>query len=293
MNKYTILYNKRRKKRKKRMERRLKLLNNNFLKDPLRDTDPKIVVDKSYNVKNKSVDFREFCSEIKNQQTLGSCSVFSVLAAYEYNTDNKFSELYLFYKARTTSQWFGGKGRKKDNVSGINIRCVLIILNRLGCCLDELWKYKKDLVLKTPPEDVCASAIKWRLSGFGRLDTKNLSRTILLNNMKAILEMKIPIIGGFKMPLNIRSEKTSKSGIVDYVSISKYGHSVMFVGFIDDMINKDQHGHLIFKNSWGDKWGDNGYGYLPYNYILNNKCFDLWILENESLIENPHVNIIS
>ena len=37
-------------------------------------------------------------------------------------------------------------------------------------------------------------------------------------------------------------------------------HSIPLVGY------SDNEQHLIFVNSWGCSWGDDGYGYLPYRY---------------------------
>lgn len=36
---------------------------------------------------------------------------------------------------------------------------------------------------------------------------------------------------------------------------------------------------FIIRNSWSDKWGDNGYFYMPYEYILNrNLASDFWVI---------------
>jgi C1A family cysteine protease len=48
------------------------------------------------------------------------------------------------------------------------------------------------------------------------------------------------------------------------------GHAILLVGFTDS--NK----LFKFQNSWGKNWGDFGYGYIPYDYVLNNNlAFDL------------------
>ena len=55
------------------------------------------------------------------------------------------------------------------------------------------------------------------------------------------------------------------------------GHAVLFVGY------DDSKSVFKFKNSWGQSWGENGYGFLPYSYVLENKAFDFWtILEQEN-----------
>ena len=39
------------------------------------------------------------------------------------------------------------------------------------------------------------------------------------------------------------------------------GHAICVVGYDDDT-------QLFkFKNSWSNSWGDNGYGYLPYEFM--------------------------
>jgi len=63
---------------------------------------------------------------------------------------------------------------------------------------------------------------------------------------------------------------------------------VMAVGYDDklEITNKfskeKTKGALLIRNSWGASWGEHGYGWLPYDYVLRGLAEDFWtILKKE------------
>ncbi len=56
------------------------------------------------------------------------------------------------------------------------------------------------------------------------------------------------------------------------------GHAVLAVGYDDSITIGMCKGAFLIRNSWGVGWGGEGYGHLPYDYLLAGLAQDWWCL---------------
>ena len=98
-----------------------------------------------------------------------------------------------------------------------------------------------------------------------------------LDQLKANLINGYPVAFGFVVYESFESEEVAKTGFVPMPQPNEKvlgGHAVAMVGF------DDTKKLFIVRNSWGNTWGDKGYFYMPYDYVLNKELADdFWTIK--------------
>lgn len=162
------------------------------------------------------------------------------------------------------------------DIEGTYLRVAVQLLLQQGTCREEKWPYGLSYP-SNPPESSDEDAERFRIDRFVRLD--DTVSEITLRSMKFWLATYGPLVAGVQVHEGwCKRQAVSKGEISDPAGFERRlgGHAICVVGYDDDGR------YFIFKNSWGEDWGDGGYGYLPYQYVAS-YCFEAWGILPESV----------
>ena len=207
----------------------------------------------------KLVDLRSTCPAVYNQDKLGSCTANAIAAAYEYddikqNEKDVFipSRLFIYYNERKIEGSI-------DTDSGAEIRDGIKSISVDGVCSEDMWKYDITKFTECPTQE-CYDYAKNHKS----IEYKRVVQS--LEQLKQCLIEGFPFIFGFNVYSSFETQEVADTGDMPMPKEDEEllgGHAVCAVGFDD---NKQV---FIVRNSWGDSWGDKGYFYMPYAFIIN------------------------
>jgi C1A family cysteine protease len=69
-------------------------------------------------------------------------------------------------------------------------------------------------------------------------------------------------------------------------------HNIAVVGYDDNIITENEKntsirtkGAFLIKNSYGQEWGNAGYGWIPYDYLLKRKSIDWWTITKQEWLD--------
>lgn len=167
------------------------------------------------------------------------------------------SRLFIYYGARLLEN-------DVRNDSGCEIRDAIKTLAHDGAPPESSWPFAENMITKKPPKKIYDLAQHGLLLQYQRVPQK-------IDHIRSCLNHKIPIVFGFSVFSAIETQGVANTGVVPLPRPNEAplgGHAVYIVG---DQPDKSR---IVFCNSWGADWGDGGYGYLPYDYILNDDLAD-------------------
>lgn len=215
------------------------------------------------------VDLRPYMPPVFDQGHLGSCTSQALAGMRQYyalkhGDATALSRLYIYWHEREL------EGTIYED-SGAMLRDGMKVLQKLGVCPEVDYPYDISRFTEKPSAKAEADAAQYKIKSYHRVRT--------LHELKTCLAHNLPIAIGIKVYESFESKEVAKTGIVPIPDIETEaflgGHALLVVGY------DDEKGHFIVRNSWGDKWGDKGYCYIPYEYADLGLIVDAWVANVE------------
>jgi hypothetical protein len=216
----------------------------------------------------ESVDLRPLCPTVYDQGNLGSCTANAIGAAIEYNQmqtgERSFvpSRLFIYFNERVL------EGTIKQD-AGAMIRNGIKTVVRLGAPPEDVWPYDESAAYTQPHPDAYAAAKLDLVTVYCRV-----GQTLPL--MQACLMEGFPIV--FRYTCYPSMDHTWDDGVIPMPGPTEPedgGHCMLIVGYSNATRT------FLVRNSWGTQWGQQGYGTMPYDYILSPQwTTDLWTIRS-------------
>lgn len=224
------------------------------------------------------VDLRKWCSPVEDQEDIGSCTANAGVGLMEYYQRRVFgkhldlSRLFLYKTTRNLLGW--------DGDTGAYLRTTMKAMVMLGVCPEEHLPYNTFDYDEEPEAFHYALAQNFQSVKYFRLDVFGIQGQMLLDQIKWMLAAGLPSMFGFTV-----YDSISNDGWIPFPKEGDKvagGHAIVAVGYDDQQGN----GALLIRNSWGTDWGHDGYGWLPYEYVLRGLANDFWCMAQAEFVDS-------
>jgi C1A family cysteine protease len=222
----------------------------------------------------QSVDLRQWCSAIEDQENIGSCTAQAVVGLLEYFERRAFgvhvdaSRLFTYKTTRNLLGWTGD--------TGAWLRTAMKSLVLFGSPPERFLPYDTSKFDDEPSAFCYSAAQNYKAIRYFRLGSSGVVGATLLQRVKQFLAAGHPSMFGFTVyGFGNAQGEIAYPGPNDSV---QGGHAVIAIGYDDKRKIGPETGALMIRNSWGAEWGEAGYGWLPYRYVIDGLADDFWSL---------------
>lgn len=249
------------------------------------------------------VDLRKQCPAIYDDEGLGCSTVSALATLLEFhelrtrpNGGYEPSRLCWYYLIREL------RGTERAD-AGASFREALKIVNDEGVCDEVDWPFNVNMMAVPPDWSTYESVPRSRPLVYRRVPQT-------LEALKYCLTHNLPVAFGLSVYASFESSITRRTGQIalpacalDLVDspvaepsmndsdnertaseadddMHLGGHALVLVGY------DDTEQMFIVRNSLGTSWGANGYGFVPYSYVLNPLLArDFWVVDGDAEAE--------
>jgi C1A family cysteine protease len=210
------------------------------------------------------VDLRRACPPVYDQRSLGSCTANVVAAALQFDQVKQGrpfhftpSRLFIYYNARSLEGTI-------EVDSGAMIRDAVKSVATWGACPEPMWGYDT-AALRARPSLPCYQVAAWHKA----VRYERVAQDLM--QMKGCLASGYPFALGFTVYDSFLTPEVAATGHAPLPTTAEQvagSHAVLAVGY------DDAHRWFILRNSWGPRWGMQGYFTLPYSYLTQASLAD-------------------
>lgn len=238
-----------------------------------------------------AVDLRPWCTPIEDQGGLGSCTANAAAGIVEYFENRAFkryidaSRLFIYKNTRNLMGVTGDTGAWLRNTMGALALC--------GVADERYWPYTDAAPAfdQDPPAFVYSVGSNYEALKYFCHDPlgQAVALPAVVASVKKYLAAGIPSMFGFwgfpdSMQSDVPGAFAPQPANWDPNTIA-WGHAILAVGYDDNLkitntVSPAQtaKGAFLIRNSWGTVFGNQGYGWIPYDYVLQNIAQDFWSL---------------
>jgi C1A family cysteine protease len=228
-----------------------------------------------------SINLQEYFPEPFDQGSTNSCTANALAGLVDY-FENRVggtfvapARLFIYKATRNLIQ--------SQHDGGAYLRTAMESLVLFGAPPEAYWPFAPATLPLEPPAFLYAFASNYRTLQYYRYDPDGTPKEEVLQRIKAHLAAGLPAAFGFYLFESIAA--AAKTGDIPFPGPDEKGiggHAVVAVGYDDAHViahpggGASTTGAFRIRNSWSPAWGEGGYGWLPYEYLLRDLSLDWW-----------------